>query len=169
MFEIWKKVQGFDNYEVSNLGRVRNVNTGLIKKQRMTHNGYMIVDLKHSGIKSTKYVHRLVAQSFIPNQNNKPCINHKDENKTNNEINNLEWCNVSYNNSYNGRAKRVGEYHKKHHPSRKRVKNIDNGEIYVSVREAGRKTGICSMSISYCLNGKQKTAGGFRWEIIIGE
>lgn len=168
-FEIWNKIEGYDNYTVSNLGRVYNIKLKRIKAQRMAPTGYLIADLKQNGVKRTHYVHRLVAEAFISNPENKPCVNHKNEVRTDNECSNLEWCTVAYNNSYNGRAKRVGEHHQKHHPSRKRVRNVDTGEIYSSVRAAGRATGVCSISISYCLNGKQKHAGNYRWEVVLSE
>lgn len=161
--EIWKKAVGYETFEVSNLGRVKNTRLGIIKAQRKTHNGYLIVTLKGNGVKHTEYVHRLVAKAFIDNPKQFPSVNHIDENKENNCVNNLEWCSILYNNCFAGRAKRVGDHHKQNHSKCKQVKNLDTNEIYVSVREAGRQTGICSMSISACLSGKQKHAGGFRW------
>lgn len=65
--ETWKKVKGFNNFEVSDKGRIRNIKLGLIKSQRKTKTGYMIVDLKENGNKYTRYVHRLVAEAFIEN------------------------------------------------------------------------------------------------------
>lgn len=164
--EIWKKAFGYETFEVSNLGRVRNTRLNIIKAQRKTPKGYAIVTLKENGIKHTEYVHRLVAKAFIPNPNNLPQVNHIDECKDNNNVKNLEWCSISYNNAYNGRAKQIGAWHKLHHPKRKPIKNIDTGEVYMSVRDAARKTGICNISISYCLNGKQKHAGGYRWGVV---
>ena len=79
--ETWKKVKGFNNFEVSDKGRVRNIKLGLIKSQRKTKTGYMIVDLKENGNKYTRYVHRLVAEAFIKNAFFYECVNHKDENK----------------------------------------------------------------------------------------
>lgn len=165
MIEIWKPVAGFENFEVSSLGRVRNVALGIIKLQRPDTKGYMMVDLKESGQKRIRYVHRLVGEAFIENPAHHPQINHKDENKANNHVNNLEWCTVAYNNTYNGRAKRVGKHHQNNHPKRKKVICTCTGMIFSSVREAARKTGICNVSISYALSGKQQTAGGYKWEV----
>lgn len=78
--ETWKKVKGFNNFEVSDKGRIRNIKLGLIKSQRKTKTGYMIVDLKENGNKYTRYVHRLVAEAFIENAFFYECVNHKDEN-----------------------------------------------------------------------------------------
>lgn len=164
--EEWRPVKGYTRYEVSDKGNVRNIHTKVPKAVRKTKTGYLIADLKENGKKSTKYVHRMVAEAFLPNPEALPQINHKDENKSNNMVDNLEWCSVSYNNTYNGRAKKVGEHHKENHPSCKRVRCVETGKEYVSVREASRKTGICGMCISYCLNGKQNHAGGYRWEVV---
>ena len=164
--EIWKRIEGYQNYMVSNIGNIKNTKLNIQKSLRKTKTGYLIVDLKENGIKQTKYVHRLVATAFILNENNLSQVNHKDENKSNNFVENLEWCSIAYNNTYNGRAKRVGEKLKICQPNRKRVKNIDTGTIYDSVRAAGRALNISGVGISYCLNGKQKTAAGYRWEVV---
>ena len=93
--EEWKDIKGYTRYEVSNKGRVRIKKTKVLKALRQTKTGYMITDLKENGEKQTRYVHRLVCKAFIANELNLPCVNHKDENKQNNDINNLEWCTVS--------------------------------------------------------------------------
>ena len=166
MVEIWEKVKDFDNYIVSNKGNVINTKFGILKKQRNTKMGYKIIDLKENGKKKTEYIHRLVAEAFIPNINNLPQVNHKDENKGNNNVENLEWCTISYNNTYNGRAKKIGLKHRNSHPSCKKVKNIDTGEIFNSIRAAARAFNINAMGINYCIKGKQKTAAGYRWEVV---
>ena len=163
--EIWKKIDGYTIYEVSNTGKVRNVITGKLKAIRITKNGYCITDLKENGIQRTKYVHRLVAEAFIKNDDMLPQVNHKDEDKTNNNADNLEWCTCSYNLQYNGRAKKVGEHHKTHHKLCKKVMCVETNEIFPSVSSAGRAKGILPISISYCLNGKQKHAGGYSWVV----
>ena len=100
MVEIWEKVKDFDNYIVSNKGNVINTKFGILKKQRNTKTGYKIIDLKENGKKKTEYIHRLVAEAFIPNINNLPQVNHIDENKNNAHVNNLEWCSHTYNSMY---------------------------------------------------------------------
>ena len=164
--EIWKVIEDYEGlYEVSDHGRIRN-QKGKILSSRYTKTGYELIDLYKNKSSKTFYVHRLVASTFIDNPDNLPCVNHKDENKQNNNVDNLEFCSIAYNNTYNGRAKRVGEHLKKHHKLCKKIKCIETGEIFESVRCAGRMTGICSISISYCLNGKQKHAGGYTWEVV---
>ena len=102
MNEIWRKIEGFEKYEVSNLGRVRSLNyrqTGESKTLRLCKNstGYLHVDLYKNGNRYYKKVHRLVANAFIPNIDNKPQINHIDGNKINNRVDNLEWVTASEN------------------------------------------------------------------------
>ena len=119
--EIWKEVKGFEGYyEVSNLGRVRSVDRivvdtvrncerllkGKLLVQRDNGNGYNGVMLCKEHKLYSKYVHILVAEAFIPNPDDLPCINHKDEDKTNNCVDNLEWCTYLYNNTYGTRIER---------------------------------------------------------------
>jgi len=98
MIEEWKDIPGYEGlYEVSNLGRVRR--NGKILKPSKNRYGYFQLVLSKDGTKRTFTIHRLVAYAFINNPDNLPCINHKDEDKTNNAVNNLEWCDSRYNNS----------------------------------------------------------------------
>lgn len=91
MEEIWKDIGGFEGlYQVSNLGRVKRVTTGRVLKGMASGKGYLLVGLSKNNIRSVKTIHRLVAQAFIPNPENKPEVNHIDENKTNNMVSNLE-------------------------------------------------------------------------------
>lgn len=109
IIEHWKNVVGYEGtYEVSDNGQVRNVRTGHILSPG-TSQGYHYVALYDDGVRKNKQVHRLVAEAFIPNPNEYPIINHKDEVKTNNTIDNLEWCSHLHNNTYNDIAKRRGE------------------------------------------------------------
>lgn len=122
MIESWKDIKGYEGmYQVSNLGRVKScirvVNAGAncnhdkstIPERilKVNHSGkYCQVILSKNGKVKAKTVHRLVAEAFIPNVNNFPCINHRDENKHNNRVDNLEWCTYKYNNEYNHRVER---------------------------------------------------------------
>ena len=96
--EEWKEIPGYEGlYEVSNKGNVRNVRRNTLLRLTKTNYGYIRIDLCKNGIKTSLSVHRLVAETFIPHPDNLPMINHKDEDKTNNRVENLEWCDAKYN------------------------------------------------------------------------
>lgn len=157
--EIWRDIKGYEGlYQISNLGRVRSLNykrTGRtqIMKLGTYPNGYKMVDLKKNHKRKAYLVHRLVAQAFIPNLNNYPEVNHRDENKANNTVENLEWCTHIYNQMYGTKRKRQGV-------SRgKKVLCVTTGIEYYSAYEAMRKTGVHHANISKCCNGQYKSAG----------
>ena len=134
--EIWKTIKDFPNYSVSNTGHVRNNDTGKILKP-LNLNGYCQVGLHYNNNHKKCLIHRLVAQAFIPNPNNYPIVNHKDEIKNNNCVENLEWCTQLYNNQYGtGKDRMI-----KAQPNRIPCK-IDN-LIFVSLRSAAKYLG-CS-------------------------
>ena len=108
MIEEWKAIPGYEGlYEVSNKGNVRNVRRNTLLRLTKTNKGYIQVGLSKNGILTVLKVHRLVAQAFLPNPDNLPMINHKDEDKTNNRVENLEWCTAKYNNTYGTRQDKV--------------------------------------------------------------
>ena len=100
MEEIWKSIQEYNIYEVSNFGNVRNKITNKQLYYSNSNNGYLRVGLFKNHKRTMYSIHRLVAEAFIPNIHNKPCINHKDCDKKNNRVDNLEWCTYKENNSY---------------------------------------------------------------------
>ena len=167
--ELWKPVQGYKYYEVSNLGRIKNTKLNLLKAQRLTKTGYLIVDLKEDGKKRTRYVHRLVAQAFIPNDENLPQVNHKDENKKNNCVENLEWCTAAYNNAYGTHIERV-----RLTQGRARGKSVvkldpitrERLAFYESVSAAARDVGVSKQAIDWGLASVKHTAAGFAWEVV---
>ena len=171
MQEIWKDVVGYEGlYQVSNLGRIKTFerkrfkkieNSFLMKKtgreiiMKTSKNcgGYETVCLHRNGeIKQFK-VHRLVAMAFIPNPNNLPQINHKDENKANNSVENLEWCTERYNNSYGTRKERAS----------KSVYCVELNKTYKSMTEAGKEIGLPFGNISKVCRGQNKTCAGYHW------
>ncbi|WP_297990311.1 NUMOD4 domain-containing protein [uncultured Anoxybacillus sp.] len=112
--EVWKPVKGYEGvYSVSNLGRVRRESTGYILKPSVAKNGYLIVTLWYRNKGKSCYIHRILAEAFLPNPDPKVfrTINHKDGNKLNNDLSNLEWCSYSYNNlhAYKTGLKTVSE------------------------------------------------------------
>lgn len=106
--KMWKKISGFNGaYFVSQNGEVYSRITNKILKQRKLRSGYCCIGLSKNGEVKSYYIHRLVASAFLTNPENLPCVNHKDENKSNNTVTNLEWCTQSYNNNYGTRNARV--------------------------------------------------------------
>lgn len=185
MEEIWKDVVHYEGlYEVSNLGRVRakdryvdsapNIGKryayGHIMPQFDNSHGYLFVILYKYGKGKREYVHRLVAMAFIPNPDNLPQVNHKDEVKSNNEVSNLEWCTCKYNNNYGTARDRQRESLLKNGKKCTRVAKIDeNGkvvEIYRSMREAERKNDLANGLIHAYFKYNHSSCGGYQWEKI---
>ena len=107
MEEVWKDIEGYEGlYEVSNFGRIKSLRTGKIMKPSINR-GYLKCILQNDGKYKMYYVHRLVIQTFIPNPDNLPEVNHKDEDKTNNKVDNLEWCDHKYNTNFGTRNEKI--------------------------------------------------------------
>ena len=159
--ETFVKVVGFENYEVSNLGRVRNIKSGRILKPQLRRDGYLRHCLYENNKQKNLLLHRIVATAFIDNPEGKPQVNHIDENKLNNDLSNLEWCTVRENMIHGTRTKRIAE------KNFKKVIQLDLNDnvlnVFESMRQAERETGIDTSHISKCCNGKLKSAGGFKW------
>ena len=179
--EIWKTIEGYENYMVSNLGRVKSLRFGKEKilKQTITNQNYCLVGLCKEGKTKTFRVHKLVARAFIPNPQNLPQLNHKDEVKTNNCVDNLEWCTAKYNSNYGTRNERCSKTMKgmkrtqetKDKISKAKSKpilqfNREGTKIlgkFNSVTQASKKLNINRGNICSCCNGKLKITGNYRW------
>lgn len=172
--EEWRDVVGYEGiYQVSNMGNVRSLHYGRCKLRvlRKNRNGYLAVDLcKNYKIQNFR-VHRLVALAFIPNPNNYGDVNHKNEDKTDNRVENLEWCTRKYNNNYGTRNNRHSATVKGNRFSKRRsVIECDvNGNFiaeYESIAAAARSKGISTSTIGSCLSHRKysKTAGGSIWK-----
>ena len=157
--EYWKPVVGYEGlYMVSNWGRVKSIKFGKerILKPVTNSSGYLLVGLYKNNIEKKYSVHRLVAEAFIPNPYNLPQVNHRDENKLNNNVDNLEWCTNEYNINYGTRTERY---------SKSVLQYTLDGEFvgeWPSTRECGRN-GFNQGSVSACCRGELKTHKGFIW------
>lgn len=167
----WRPVVGYDGYFVSNTGLIKSFKRKkpLILKIQKKRSGYLYVNLKKNGKGYMLRVHRLVAQAFIDNPLNLPFINHKDECKTNNNVDNLEWCTQKYNVNYGmAQQKRMNAQRYKGKRRFRPVCQIKDGVIiatYESEHEAARKTGCRHSSICSVVNHKRlKSTGGYEWK-----
>lgn len=166
-----KLIDGFENYSITMSGRVINNITKMEKKPSDNHsgNGYMYIDLYNTGKRKRFYVHRLVAEAYVPNPHNKPYINHIDGNPKNNDYTNLEWCTPYENVEHASKVLGVMPQYKEANNKRKRaVKQIDVKTkkvvaVYESVREAERQTGIKSSYICQVCKGKFYQCFGYHW------
>lgn len=180
--EIWRPVAGLEGiYEVSNKGRVRSLDRveiqkngiarkrkGRIIKTSIKQNGYAHFRLSHNGEATDVSVHRVVAAAFIPNPHNHPCINHKDGNRANNFVENIEWCTYKYNNEYMNRINRAVEAR----GCRKIGKYSKDGvllDVYRSTNMAASVNRLSRGNLYSALHGKQKTCGGYKWKYMEGD
>lgn len=172
MVELWKDIAGYENlYQVSNLGNVRSFwgKTPKILKATKNNEGYWRIGLNHYNKPPKKFlVHRLVAEAFIPNPKNLPLVNHKDENPSNNNVNNLEWCTREYNLNYStAKERRVKKLTNRKDLSKPVLQYDKNGnfiEEYPSLMDAERKTGVFHSNIGKVCKGKYRTYGGYVWK-----
>lgn len=174
--EIWKDVPGYIwLYKVSNYGRVKSVKKQLVLKTCGSGNRYKTVALCN-GMRKTFRVHRLIAAAFIPNPDNKPCIDHIDGDRANNHADNLRWVTYLENNNNPITKKRLSENNAKNmqgkegvlHPNSKPVRMMKNGvclKIYQSIHLA-KKDGFNDTLIIRCCKGRMKKHKGYNWEYI---
>jgi len=180
--ETWKPIVGYEGlYEVSNMGRIKSLpktidihrclqhrNEKIFNGSKDNH-GYMCVTLCNNGKRKTFKVHRLVAYAFIPNPDNLPQINHKDENKANNCVENLEWCDQSYNINYGNRNKKCILTKNKNGSFGAEVPILQytfDGVFvkrYSSLSEVERTTGKCYVSVICCCSGKFTHSYDYIW------
>ena len=168
--EIWCPIKGYENlYEVSDQGRVKSLKFGKerILKPGSDKDGYLIVGLCKNGEKKNLLVHRLVAKTFIPNPDNLPEVNHKDEDKTNNKVSNLEFCDSKYNNNYGTRNKRISEKMTNGKLSKPVLQYTKSGEFvreWKSMNDVQRNLNYNKGNISSCCTGRYKSAYNFIWK-----
>ena len=159
--EEWKDIAGYEGlYQVSNLGRVKSLRNNKMRKEKILKvkkntTGYLYLSLYKDNVGKNYLLHRLVAKAFLKNPNNYPCINHKDENKENNNINNLEWCTYLYNSRYGTRTERI---------VKSRLISIyclETDKCYNSIKQASEELNLDSSKIVKVLKGRQKQTKGY--------
>lgn len=159
------KIKGFEEYGIDKSGNVYSFKNKKVLKPSKNHKGYLQVCITINGKKITKRIHRLVAETFIPREDGKEQVNHKDGNKTNNNIYNLEWCTNSENLKHAYRVLGI-----KNHGGgggKTEICCVETGCCYISISEASKKTGIWVANISRsCKTGCK--AGGYHWEYLNG-
>lgn len=178
--EVWKDVVGYEGrYQVSNQGRVKSLDsvdsigrakTGKVISVKRNNRGYVQVHLHRDGKCAMKLMHRIVAEAFIDNPNGYDQVNHINENKADNQVENLEWCTNMYNRHHGSGIERMArnrDYKLVVANVNKAIAQIDKMgntvNIWKNISEAKRHTGVNDTSISFCCRGKQRTAGGYFW------
>lgn len=155
--EEWKDVVGYEGlYKISSFGNILSSYSNKLLKPKKEWSGYARVALVKD--KDVKFwsVHRLVLTAFVPNIENKNTINHKDGDKLNNRLENLEWA-TSQENILHAWANGKHDNHKV------KIKCVETGKIFNTIKEAAQKMNVSETGISHCLSGRYKTTGGFHW------
>ena len=175
MEEIWKDIKGYEGkYKVSNLGNVKSLNYNRTCKERILKygintDGYLFVGLSKNGIHKNFLIHRLTAQAFIENPDNLPQVNHIDEDKSNNCVENLEWCTAEYNNNYGTHNERI-MFTRIVNNGKTAPKKIDQYSLdgkFIKTWNSGTELSKCGFhqgSICQCCNGLRKTSKGYIWK-----
>lgn len=174
MNEIWKTIDGYPNYMVSNMGNVKNIKTGKMLKPTISTTGYLQIHLWKNNHEKNFKLHRLIALSFIPNPENKPCIDHINTNKMDNRVCNLRWVTHKENNNNPNTIEKhsgtkccmYGKLGKNNNKSIPILQFTKNGELvkkWDSIMDIERELGIRQPHVSSCCKGKRKTTGGFIW------
>ena len=153
-----KDIIGYEGlYAITSCGKVYSYRSKKFLKPRKIRDGYLQVNLYKDGKREFYYIHRLVAEAYLPNPDNLPQVNHKDENKENNALPNLEWCDISYNVNYGSRNEKVGK------ALGKPVYCEELNKIFDGAHAAARELNLFQANITNCCKGKLKTTGGYHW------
>ena len=174
MEEIWKTIKGFENYKVSNTGKVYSLAKNEVMKPWIINSGYQVISLFDRGVRKHMLVHRLVALNFIDNPLNKPQVNHIDGDKLNNNVDNLEWTTASENINHNKVLGRLDTHTAREVLNKVQTKavnqlDIETGKViatYNTIREACKETGYQDAKITLVCQGKRNSHNGYRWEYV---
>lgn len=174
--EEWKIIEKYPDYMISNLGNVKSLKYGKERmlKQKINKNGYCNIAICKDGKQKTYLVHRIVATHFLPNPNNLPQVNHRDENKQNNCVENLEFCTHQYNNTYGTRLEKcsksmIGKNKGKisHHKYIVQLSLNDIPiEVYSSLSDASRKTKTNKGKICECCKGTRNKTNNYKFKYL---
>lgn len=152
-----RDIKGYEGlYAVTSCGKVWSYRSQKFLKSNINRGGYEYVVLSVGDERKTLTIHKLVAEAYIPNPLGLPQINHKDEDKTHNYLNNLEWCDAAYNMNYGSRTEKT----------QKKIYCVELDRTFNGLREAARELNLHHNLISRCCQGKQKTTGGYHWRYV---
>lgn len=180
MNEIWKDIEGYEGlYQVSNMGNIKSLcrydaNNHLLKERLLkpdkTKFGYYQITLSKNGITKRYTIHKLVCLAFLPNPDNKPCIDHINTDRTDNRVENLRWCTYKENMNNPITTKKIGKANTRTHKKAILQLTVNGDVIYKwdSATDVEKKLGISKVSICACLKHKPhcNTAGGYRWQYL---
>ena len=153
-----KDIKNYEGlYAVTENGQVWSYKSQKFLKPYLRDNGYLSVGLHKDGIRKNHLIHRLVAEAYLPNPDNKSQVNHIDEDKSNNDINNLEWVSAKENINYGTRTERAVK------AVSKLIYCVELNRTFDSSAQAARELGLCQSTITACCRGKRQTHGGYHW------
>lgn len=171
--ERWQIIESNPNYEVSNTGRIRRIGRDKDHSVSVNTRGYLKTDLYQNSVRSSARVHRLVAEAFIPNPEHKPEVNHKDGNKLNNTVDNLEWVTKKENCKHawdtglvSPSRSMLGRRNPNSGRKGKPIRIVETGEIFESSIECEKAIGGNNRHINDCLRGRQNTHRGYHFEYV---
>lgn len=161
MSEIWRDIKGYEGlYQISNFGNIKGLKYQKILTPKKRNDGYLNIQLYKNNKRKKFFIHRLVAETFLENPKKYPCVNHIDENKQNNNLINLEFCSIKYNNRYS--------LYKSNKRKRRKINQYDlNGNFIMqwkSIKEINRKLNLSYYGIFNCLSGRQNTSCNYIWK-----
>lgn len=159
--EMWKSLKYNEKYLISSEGKIKSLYTNKLIKPFIMEKGYVEVSLWINNKRKTYRVHRLVAETFIPNPDKLPEINHKDENKQNNSVDNLEWCTSKYNHDYGSRNSKM----------KKKICQLDKKDhlikIWDGIVDIEKELKIFGSNITTVCKGRRKTYKGYKWKYLV--